>query len=230
MKVRPAVTEPHHTHHPAHPPCLACGFSACLIKISAAAVGICGQRKAMKAATAMMEFVFRRSRADLPRLPSSQCFFRRRCVRNTVGCLVNFLAGGCALDSRLLGMLKVRTRKRKRERSRDVSTSSIVRLPFRECLATISHPIQALKGRLGWNGNCIHLLLASVDCGDIVTILSTQICTICVTSPHFNKSAVDSLASALLLWIKLDFFSKTLGWHHSSSTGTKTSAGLLFCF
>lgn len=40
---------------------------------------------------------------------------------------------------------------------------------------------------------------ANVDCGDILTILSTQICTTCVTSPSLYESVADSLASASLL-------------------------------
>lgn len=52
-----------------------------------------------------------------------------------------------ALEGRLQGMMKVTMRKR--ERRREVSTGTIVRLPFKQCLATILHPIQPLKGRLG---------------------------------------------------------------------------------
>lgn len=125
----------------------------------------------------------------------------------------------CALSLALPGMMAVRMRKS--DRSRGGSAGTV-----------------ALQGMFGYDftpHSAAQEEMVSICDSPVWTVVTLSLfcqhryASFVLRAPAFPRvRRIDWLwrCSFESNWI---FFSKTLGWHHSSSTGTKTSAGLLFC-
>lgn len=172
-----------------------------------------------------MELVFWRLRVDLPWLPSSQCFFLRRRVRNTVGCLVNSLNGSRALGA-LLPKMKVRRRKK------ESGAKEWVPAPLCVCLSGNVWPrFHTPFSR--WRGGCAEMEIASICYSPVWTVVTLSLfcqhryALFVLRAPTFTR--VQRIvwlqrSSFISNWICFPFFPKDL------DGPLKISAGLLFCF